>query len=235
MGVRGIFHRIPRALIIGERYANLQPPLLPQHRTSGLLDSRLRTNDGQPLPPLPAVLASRSPRRRSVSCVVRDRRLCDTRPFRGRRAIAYAGCMTVVRTAAIESVYSSGLSHRSGLWLRSPTFEIYEHLVQFSWEAGHGLAHSGARCSRCSRCSNEAPGLLVVPATRCSGSGADCTPCSGPLDSRLRGNDGRRAGMRGSCLRRNDGGIGLRGSCLRRNDGPARFAIRAARSPARSR
>ena len=171
------------------------------------------------LPPLQA--AERLLRRAELAqefLAQAPRRRSDTRPFRGRRGIAYAGCMTVVRTAAIESVYSSRPSHRYGLWLRSPTFEFYERLVQFSQEAGHGLAHSGARCSRCS---NEAPGLLVAPATRCSGSGAYCAPCSEPLDSRLRGNDGRGPG----CEVPASAGT-TRG---------ARLATRAARSPARTR
>ena len=133
----------------------------------------------------------------------------DTRPYRGRGAIAYAGCMTVARAAAIDSAYSSGPSHRCGLWVGRPTFQIDEHLVQLLLEAGHGLVQGGARCSRCS---NRALGLLVAPAARCSDSGAGCTPCSRggrPLDSRFRGNDG---------------GMGLRGSCLRRNDGRERGA-----------
>ena len=117
---------------------------------------------------------------------------CDTRPFRGRPAIAYAGCMTVVRTAAIDSAYSSGPSHRCGLWVRRPTFQIDEHLVQLLLEAGHGPVQGGARCSRCS---DRALGLLVAPAARCSDSGAGCTPCSRPLDSSLRWNDGCGRGM----------------------------------------
>ena len=119
----------------------------------------------------------------------------DTRPYRGPRVPAYAGCMTVVRAAAIDSAYSLGPSHRCGLWVRRPTFQIDEHLVQLLLEAGHGLVQGGARCSRCS---DGALGLLVAPAARCSDSGAGCTPCSRggrPLDSSLRWNDGRRCGM----------------------------------------
>jgi len=44
-------------------------------------------------------------------------RIADTRPFRGRGVAAYAGCMTVERTAAIDSVHSSASSHRYGLWV----------------------------------------------------------------------------------------------------------------------
>ena len=127
-----------------------------------------------------------------MRCPIRRRGLRDTRPFRGRPAIAYAGCMTVVRTAAIESVYSSGPSHRSGLWVGRPTCEFVGHLVQFSREAGRGLAQSNTRWPRWP---NGTSGLLVTPLTRWPDCGAGWPPCSGPLDSSLRWNDGRSAGL----------------------------------------
>ena len=54
---------------------------------------------------------------------------CDTRPLRHRPPTAYAGCMTVVRTAPIDRVYSSRPSHRQGLWLGRQTCEFDGHLA----------------------------------------------------------------------------------------------------------
>jgi len=50
--------------------------------------------------------------------------------------------MTVLLTAPIDRAYTSRLSYRQDLWLRRPTVEIVEHLVQLSPEAGRGLAES---------------------------------------------------------------------------------------------
>ena len=119
---------------------------------------------------------------------------CDTRPFRSRTATAYAGCMAVVPTAPIDRAYGSRPSYRQGLWLRCPTCEIVGHLVQFSREAGRGLADSGTRWPRWP---NGAPDLLVTPVTRWPDSGAGWPLCSARcglahLDSSLRWNDGLR-------------------------------------------
>ena len=69
-------------------------------------------------------------------------RSCDTRPYRSRHAIAYAGCMTVALAKPVDRVYASRPSYRQRLWLQRATPEIIGHLVQFSREAGHGLGNA---------------------------------------------------------------------------------------------
>ena len=113
---------------------------------------------------------------------------CDTRPYRGSALPAYAGCMTIVPAAPIDCVYSSQPHPSTGPMGWATTFVFVGPLASLV---------AGSRPRPCKRPKPRRPrgpngmlGLLVGRRPRGPEFGGGWPPWSG---------------LRGPCLRRNDG------------------------------